>query len=65
MDLNNASINSIPLKTIKTIVGYLSNHYKSRLYRLYMINTTSAISTPWKAIKFFLDAFTVKKINII
>lgn len=30
-----------------------------------MLNTTPSISTPWKAIKFFLDEFTVKKINIL
>lgn len=65
MDLNQASLGSIPVSTIKTIVGYLSNHYKSRLFRLYMINTTSSVTTIWKTIKFFLDEITVKKINIL
>lgn len=30
-----------------------------------MVNTTSTITTTWKALKFFMDSVTVDKINIL
>lgn len=63
MDLNKCALIDLPLNNFKKLISYLTSHYKSRLYRLYCVNTTGGISTPWKAIKLFLEDETVEKIN--
>ena len=59
IDFNNAGLTDLPLTSFKKIIQYLTNHYKSRLFRLYCVNCPGSISVPWKAIKIFLEKDTV------
>lgn len=46
-------------------MGFLQGAYRSRLYRMYVLNAPSSISIPWGIAKSFLEKHTVDKINII
>ena len=63
MDFKNSGITDLPIKSFKNIISYMSNHYKFRLYRLFVVNCTKGITVPWKGISVFLEDDTVKKIN--
>ncbi len=54
---------SLPVSPLKEIMGYLSNNYRSRLYKMYILNTPSSIFIPWNIAKTLLEENTVKKIN--
>eukprot|EP01017_Pseudomicrothorax_dubius_P028170 TRINITY_DN3329_c0_g1_i8.p1 TRINITY_DN3329_c0_g1~~TRINITY_DN3329_c0_g1_i8.p1 ORF type:complete len:387 (+),score=132.01 TRINITY_DN3329_c0_g1_i8:127-1287(+) len=65
IDLNNMSFLSMPINLMKQIFGYLQNNYRSRLFRMYVMNTPFSIYVPWSIAKSFLEENTVKKINFI
>jgi hypothetical protein len=50
---------------MKKLMGFLSNTYRSRMFRMYCLNCPSSIFVPWKIAKGFLEEVTVRKINII
>lgn len=63
MDLYNMGLWSLPINNLKTIMGYLSNNYRSRLYKCYIVNTPGTISIPWNIVKGFLEQNTIDKIS--
>jgi hypothetical protein len=58
-------LTSLPLGSLKEIMGYLSSNYRSRLFTMYIINSPRSIFMPWTIAKGFLEENTVKKIQII
>lgn len=50
---------------MKKVMGFLQSAYRSRLYRMYVLNAPGSISIPWGIAKSFLEKHTVDKINII
>jgi hypothetical protein len=52
-------------KALKTVMGYLQGNYRSRLYRMYIVNTPSSLMLTWGMLKAFLDENTVNKICFI
>ena len=48
---------------MKKIFSFLQDNFKSRLHRMYVMNTPIAIYYTWKIIKGFLDEVTVQKIR--
>ena len=40
------------------------SNYKSRLYRLYVVNCAGSITVPWAMIKSLLDDNTIEKVSI-
>ncbi len=63
LDLNSIGISSLPLTALKTIMGYLSVNYRSRMFATYVLNTPGSIFVPWNVVKSFLDENTIKKIS--
>ena len=49
---------------MKKVLGFLQSAYRSRLYRLYILNAPGSIAIPWKVAKAFLEQHTVDKIKI-
>jgi hypothetical protein len=44
-------------------MGYLSNNYRSRMYRCYVVRCPKTITFSWAVIKGFLEEVTVRKIS--
>ena len=65
MDFNKSGITDLPLSAFKKLIQYLAAHYKSRLYRFYVVNCPSSITVPWAGVKIFLEDDTVDKISFI
>jgi len=54
---------SLAVQNVRKLFAYLQDHYKCRLYRMYLINASSTIYIPWSIIKTFLDGDTVSKVQ--
>ena len=44
-------------------MGYLSSNYRSRMYKMYIVNTPNSIFVPWSIAKGFLEEVTINKIS--
>lgn len=62
-DMKGMSLTSIPFGTLKKILNFLQNNFRSRLYKLYIMNSPSSIYFTWKMVKGLLEETTVQKIN--
>lgn len=49
---------------MRQLFGYLQDHYKCRLHRLYVLNVPTSLYAPWQIIKRFLDEVTVQKVQL-
>ncbi|KAL4476799.1 hypothetical protein ABPG72_010636 [Tetrahymena utriculariae] len=63
MNLNKIGVSSLPISALKSLMTYLSSHYRSRMFATYVINTPTSIFLPWSIIKGFLEEATIQKIN--
>jgi len=50
---------------IRKLLGFLQNHYRGRLYKMYIVNAPSCVYLPWQMFKRFMQEATVKKIQFI
>lgn len=46
-------------------MGYLQNNYRSRLYRLYILNSTMMLNVTWNMARMFLEEVTQQKIVFV
>lgn len=63
LDLGKLGISSLPRSTLQSVMGYLGNNYRSRMYKCYVRNCPSSIAISWSIIKSFLEDVTVQKIK--
>lgn len=52
-------------QALKQVMSYLQNNYRSRLYKIFIYNTTMMLNITWNAAKFFLEEITLQKINFV
>jgi len=62
-DLRGLGITSLPFGVLKKVMGYLQNNFRSRLHKMYIMNSPTTIYFTWKAVKAFLEETTTAKIN--
>jgi len=65
MDVEGFSLFSLPLGGGRKLLNHLETHYRGRLYRLYLVNSPSAVWLSWKIVKQFLEDSTVDKVDIV
>jgi len=58
MNVGKLGVNAIDKKTLKSLIGNLSDYYRCRNRRTFVLNTTFAIKILWNIIKPFLHAHT-------
>lgn len=63
LDLKGMSITSLPFGILKRVLGFLQNNFRSRLYKMYIMNSPTSIYFTWKMIKSLLEETTTQKIN--
>lgn len=63
-DLSGLSLSDLPLSNLKKILERISLNYGGRLFRLWVLNAPSGVSTTWKLVSTVLDDVTVDKIKI-
>jgi len=56
-------IAQVAVQGVRKFFGYLQDHFKCRLYRMYILNVSAGIYIPWQIIKKFLDGDTVDKVQ--
>jgi len=54
---------SIAVQSVRKLFSYLQDHYKCRLYRMYLVNASPGVYVPWQLVKKFLDGDTVEKVQ--
>jgi len=62
-DLKGLGITSLPFGVLKRVMGYLQNNFRSRLHKMYIMNSPTTIYFTWKAVKPLLEETTTNKIN--
>jgi len=62
-DLKGMGITSIPFAALKKILNFLQNNFRSRLYKMYIMNSPTSLYFSWKMIKPLLEETTTAKIN--
>lgn len=63
LDLGGLGITSLPRQSLQRVMGYLSNNYRSRMYKCYVVRCPKTITMSWGMIKGFLEEVTVRKIS--
>ncbi|KAM3138173.1 hypothetical protein pb186bvf_009636 [Paramecium bursaria] len=63
LDLGGLGIAKLPAQQLQKLMTYLSNNYRQRMYRCYVVNCNKTLTLSWSMIKGFLDETTVKKIS--
>lgn len=53
----------LPIGNLKTVMGYLSSNYRSRMFKCYVLNSTSSLQASWGLLKGLLDEVTTNKIS--
>lgn len=52
-------------KGFKKVLEFVQSNYRSRLFQMYILNSPSSITIPWRMVKTFLDEVTINKIKIV
>ena len=63
-DVGKLGISEIPVKLVGNVIGFLSDNYRCKSRRMFIVNTTYAIKIAWKVIQAFLKMHTKKKITL-
>lgn len=63
-DVNKLGITEIPAKLVGKIVGWLSDNYRCKTRRMFILNTTLAVKMAWSIVQAFLREPTRKKISL-
>jgi hypothetical protein len=53
----------LPISNLKLVMGYLSSNYRSRMFKCYVLNSTSSLQASWGLLKGLLDEVTTNKIS--
>jgi len=62
-DLKGMGITSIPFAALSKILSFLQNNFRSRLHKMYIMNSPTSLYFSWKMIKPLLEETTTAKIN--
>eukprot|EP00638_Chattonella_subsalsa_P001030 CAMPEP_0117755726 /NCGR_PEP_ID=MMETSP0947-20121206/13624_1 /TAXON_ID=44440 /ORGANISM="Chattonella subsalsa, Strain CCMP2191" /LENGTH=294 /DNA_ID=CAMNT_0005575117 /DNA_START=54 /DNA_END=935 /DNA_ORIENTATION=+ len=57
--------NMLPLSLARELVSILQNHYRERLFRVYVINAPWYFNVTWNLLRPLMDPDTVKKIRFL
>lgn len=63
-DVNKLGISEIPVKLVGKVIGCLSDNYRCKSRRMFIVNTGMAIKWAWKVIQTFMQPHTKKKISL-
>jgi len=63
LDLKGMGLTSLPFGMLKTVLGFLQNNFRSRLFKMYIMNSPTSLYFSWKMIKGLLEETTTQKIN--
>mmetsp|Transcript_35566 Transcript_35566/g.32050 ORF Transcript_35566/g.32050 Transcript_35566/m.32050 type:complete len:292 (+) Transcript_35566:118-993(+) len=62
-DMGKMGITELPLKMLKTVMDFLQNNFRARLYKMYAVNAPSTIYWGFKLVKPLLEETTANKIH--
>ncbi|KAM3129449.1 hypothetical protein pb186bvf_018441 [Paramecium bursaria] len=65
IDFNGQGIMSLHINALKQMMANLQNNFRSRLYKMFLLNTTMMFKVTWNLISPFLDEITKQKINFV
>jgi len=64
LDSKDVKFWGFPYGKMKETIGHLQSCYRSRAYRIYVVNASSFINTLWSIAQVVLDKNTIDKVNI-
>ena len=64
-DLKGVGLTEIPKKQLKSMIQPLSNYFKGRLYRMYIVNAQWTIKTLWKLISKTVQPQILQKFKVL
>ncbi|CAD8176178.1 unnamed protein product [Paramecium octaurelia] len=65
IDLDYKGMIGLQINALKQVMSYLQNNYRSRLYRMFIFNTTMMLNVTWNMAKLFLEEITQQKIIFV
>jgi hypothetical protein len=63
MDTEGLGVFSGTLSIIQKIMNFVQHNYRSRLYRMFVVNTPFSFYLLWRVVKTFLDTVSLKKLS--